>query len=62
MTTITTDAILGCAVPHDGRRPLSLGYLGVLALWAAVCAVNPPLGWRLFQRRRADSPIPRRRR
>jgi hypothetical protein len=37
-------------------------YAGVLAVWALLALVRPGLAWDIFVNRRADSPIPRRRR
>ena len=44
------------------RRGGPIRYAGVLAVWLALAAVNPPLAWDIFKNRRPDSPIPRLRR
>ena len=37
----------------------SIRYLGVIIVWLGLMLIRPRLAWRIFENRRADSPIPR---
>lgn len=52
-------ALAGFEAPRLERRPVTFGYLGVLAVWGALFLVNPKLALEVFRQRRYDSPIPR---
>lgn len=61
MAVLDTYAIVTWQAPR--RRTCGpLRYAGVLAVWALLLMVNPPLAWDVFRNRRPDSPIPRLRR
>lgn len=42
------------------RRPFTVGYLGVLAVWGMLFVVRPGLAMKVWRERRFDSPIARR--
>ncbi|HEY9218514.1 MAG TPA: hypothetical protein VIO94_10730 [Phenylobacterium sp.] len=48
--------------PPLAKAHSAVRYAGVLAVWLALALVRPGLAIDIFANRRADSPIPRRRR